>query len=167
MKMVNAALFSSASPEHYTPRHIWEAADDCMSGIHLDPCSNSLTEPNVAADSWYTKEMNGLNHFWYGNVFMNPPYGREIIVWVDYLVDQFRRGNTKQAIALLPARTDTQWFGRLSEFPVCFVKGRLKFSDSQNSAPFPSAIFALGIPTPRFAKHFEAIGRIYTPITPF
>jgi hypothetical protein len=137
-----------------------------MGHIDLDPCSNSHESPNVPAKYYYTKEMDGLSLDWFGNVYMNPPYGREIIVWVDYLVDQLRKGNIKQAIALLPARTDTKWFQRLSDYPVCFVNGRLKFGDATNSAPFPSAIFALGISSNKFAQHFEHIGRIYSPVTP-
>ena len=52
---------------------------------------------------------------------------------------------------LLPARTDTKWFHQfcmdanvVSE--VCFVKGRLKFGDQTNSAPFPSMVVTFGGP---------------------
>ena len=46
---------------------------------------------------------------------------------------------------LLPARTDTKWFHQFCldkerVSVVCFVKGRLKFGDQTNSAPFPSMI---------------------------
>ena len=44
---------------------------------------------------------------------------------------------------LVPARTDTAWWhdwvvGYATE--IRFVRGRLKFGGSKNSAPFPSAI---------------------------
>jgi hypothetical protein len=121
----------------------------------------------VPAGCHFTKEDNGLRIPWSGKVYMNPPYGTEIKFWVEKLVNHFIHVDIEQAIALLPARTDTKWFRKLSDYPVCFVNGRLKFGDATNSAPFPSAIFALGISSNKFAQHFEHIGRIYSPVTPF
>jgi hypothetical protein len=42
--------------------------------------------------------------------------------------------------ALLPARTDTKWFREyiLGKAEIRFIKGRLKFGDSEHSAHFPS-----------------------------
>lgn len=52
-------------------------------------------------------------------------------------------------VLLAHSRTDTRWFhdsvyGIANE--IRFVRGRLKFGDSRNSAPFPSlvAVFASG-----------------------
>jgi site-specific DNA-methyltransferase (adenine-specific) len=137
-----------------------------MGYITLDPCSNSHASPNVPATVHYTQGDNGLNHNWEGNVFLNPPYGRDIGVWTDYLVSQYMKGYVTKAIALVPARTDTQWFQRLFDFPVCFVNGRLKFGDAKNSAPFPSALIALGIDADTFADSFKSIGRVYIPNRP-
>lgn len=43
---------------------------------------------------------------------------------------------------LIPARTDTKRFHDyiLDKAEIRFVRGRLKFGDSENSAPFPSMI---------------------------
>ncbi len=43
---------------------------------------------------------------------------------------------------LLPARTDTKWFHEyvLHKAEIRFIKGRLKFGDGNNSAPFPSMV---------------------------
>lgn len=45
-------------------------------------------------------------------------------------------------VCLLPARTDTKWFHEYinGKAEIRFVKGRLKFGGSKNSAPFPSMI---------------------------
>ena len=45
---------------------------------------------------------------------------------------------------LIPARTDTRWFheyiyGR-KNVEIRFIRGRLKFGGSKNSAPFPSMV---------------------------
>lgn len=45
---------------------------------------------------------------------------------------------------LIPARTDTRWWheyiDKNPDAHVYFIKGRLKFGDGKNPAPFPSAI---------------------------
>lgn len=43
---------------------------------------------------------------------------------------------------LLPARTDTRWFHDYiyNRSEIRFIKGRLKFGGSRNSAPFPSMV---------------------------
>ena len=43
---------------------------------------------------------------------------------------------------LLPSRTDTRYFHEYIQHraEIRFIKGRLKFSDSKNGAPFPSML---------------------------
>jgi site-specific DNA-methyltransferase (adenine-specific) len=71
---------------------------------------------------------------------MNPPYGREVRLWIARAHSQAKKGNL--TVALLPARTDTKWFHDYiyGQHEVRFVKGRLKFGGSKNPAPFPSMI---------------------------
>ena len=75
------------------------------------------------------------------NVFVNPPYGREIGNWVEkaYKTNE-EHGNL--VVMLLPARTDTKWFHDFiyHKAEIRFIRGRLKFGDSKNSAPFPSMV---------------------------
>lgn len=161
-----AVHFSSASPEWYTPQHILEASKAVLYEIDCDPCSNSKKSPNVPARVHYTKEDDGLSKVWYGSVFLNPPYGNEISDWVERLVCLYEQGDVTDAIALLPARTDTQWFHLLcSQRPVlCFVKGRLKFSAHENSAPFPSVVAYFGDNSARFHQFFAPIGLVFSAV---
>jgi len=161
-----AVHFSSATPEHYTPREIIDATLACLEVIDLDPCSNSHETPNVPAERHYTQEDDGLAQNWYGAVYMNPPYGREISAWVEKLCAEHAAGNTTEAIALVPARTDTKWWQMLRDYPVCFVEGRLKFGQAEDSAPFPSAVFYLGNDIARFYYAFESIGDIWQRVEP-
>jgi hypothetical protein len=156
-----APLMTSETPEWYTPDHIISKVRMVLGDITLDPCSNSNTNPNVPALNHYTVEDNGLSQEWFGGVYMNPPYGDEIKEWVAKLVEAYELGNVDEAIALLPARTDTAWMRMLSDYPRCFVWGRLKFSGSENSAPFPSVVVYLGKDTAQFATVFQEIGDIY------
>jgi hypothetical protein len=68
---------------------------------------------------------------------MNPPYGREIGRWT---AKALRSGAL--VVGLLPARTDTRWFHDhiYGKAKIRFIKGRLKFGEAKDSAPFPSMI---------------------------
>jgi len=165
--MISNGLFTSETAEHYTPKQIIDLVIGTLGGIDLDPCSNSGDSPNIPAGEHYTQFENGLSRTWFGRVYMNPPYGREIGNWVRKLVSEFRAGNVRSAVALVPARVDTSWFGELYGFPICFIRGRLRFLDSngepQGSAPFPSAIVYMGNDSERFVREFENLGSIYGP----
>ena len=105
----------------------------------LDVCA--LPE-NAKCDKYFTPEIDGLKQDWNGTCFMNPPYGREIGKWVEKAYNESQKGNV--IVALLPARTDTKWFHDhiYMMYGVEFelLKGRLKFGNSKNSAPFPSMV---------------------------
>lgn len=73
-------------------------------------------------------------------MFCNPPYSK-IGEWVKKAFYEGRKDNTL-VVLLIPARTDTKYFHDyiLHRAEVRFIKGRLKFGDAKNSAPFPSMI---------------------------
>lgn len=72
--------------------------------------------------------------------FVNPPYGRELPKWIEKGYDEWLKGRT--VVFLVPSRTDTRWWHDfcMKADEMRFIKGRLKFDDQKNSAPFPSAI---------------------------
>ena len=149
---------SSATPEWSTPPSFVAFVVQVLESIDLDPCSNA--EKTIPAKCHFTQEEDGLSHDWYGRVYMNPPYGDIIGKWVKHLCREYAAGRTKEAIALVPARTDTQWFSLFSEFPQCFLRGRLKFGGGETSAPFPSVAIYLGPNVERFADVFSDIGKV-------
>lgn len=153
--------FSSESAEWYTPPAVIERVVTCLRSIDLDPCSNSASEPAVPAALHFTQEDDGLTRLWAGRVYMNPPYGREIDDWANKLCSEYAAGNVTEAIALIPARVDTDWFRRFRDAAVCFIDGRLKFSGHENSAPFPSAVVYLGERVNAFCAAFADIGDIW------
>jgi len=159
---VMRVMGSSESPEWYTPQEIVRLSIKLLGKIDLDPCSNSLETPHVPADKYYTKEMDGLSLPWEGTVYLNPPYGSEIPLWVEKLVKSYEYGVT-EAIALLPGRIDTNWFQPLYKHPqmlMCNVRGRLQYENSPYNAPFPNVIVYLGERRKEFIEHFRALGPI-------
>lgn len=111
----------------------------------LDPCSS---HENAKCRKHFTREDDGLKRSWKGEtVFMNPPYGREIADWMAKAYQESAAGVT--VVCLVPARTDTAWwhdYARRGE--IHEIRGRLKFGDGPNSAPFPSAVVIFRPPFP-------------------
>lgn len=85
--------------------------------------------------------MGGVTASWQGEtVFCNPPYS-DIATWVKKCHDEGCKPNTT-VVMLIPSRTDTRYFHNYiyQRSEIRFIKGRLKFGESKNSAPFPSMI---------------------------
>lgn len=77
-------------------------------------------------------------------MFCNPPYGRNIAKWVQKGFEEAQKPGTK-VVMLLPARTDTKWFHDYCvKGKIEFLKGRIKFGNADNPAPFPSMIVIFG-----------------------
>jgi len=134
---MNEALFSSNSDEWATPQEMFDKLD-AEFGFTLDPCA---TAENHKCGKYYTIEDDGLEKSWNGEtVFCNPPYS-QIDKWVEKAWYESRKDNTT-VVLLIPSRTDTKYFHNfiLNRSEIRFVKGRLKFGDSKNSAPFPSMV---------------------------
>lgn len=87
-----------------------------------------------------------------------------ILEWVTHLQNEWLARRTTMALVLMPARTDTRAWNVMSHNPVCFISGRLKFTgpdDIKNSAPFPSAVFAVGTGPALLYEHFSDLGPVY------
>ena len=135
--MINKALFSSNSDEWATPQDIYNKLDREFH-FDLDPCS---TIENHKTDLYFTVEQDGLKQNWAGHkVFCNPPYSN-ISKWVEKAFRESKNDHTI-IVLLIPARTDTRYFHNfiLNRAEIRFIKGRLKFGNQKNSAPFPSMI---------------------------
>lgn len=133
---MDKVLFSSKSVEWETPQWLYDKLDE-MFGFNLDVCA---TKDNAKCIHYWSKEDDALTKDWIGTCFMNPPYGREVYDWVKKAYTESKKhGST--IVCLLPARVDTRWWHEFcNDAEYKFLKGRLKFSNSDNSAPFPSVI---------------------------
>ena len=135
-----AVHFSSQTPEWPTPQWLFDALDKEF-GFSLDPCS---THGNAKCVKHFTREDDGLTKSWCDEVvFMNPPYGSEIAKWMAKGHEAaLYEGAT--VVWLVPARTDTTWWHKYAmKHEIRFLRGRLKFGDGKNSAPFPSALVVM------------------------
>lgn len=138
--MMNPVLFSSNSEEWETPQALFDALDQEFH-FGLDVCA---TDQNRKCDNFFDKKINGLEQNWggYGTIWCNPPYGSQIAAWCKKASEAAQAGHT--TVMLIPSRTDTRWFHeyiyKKPNVEVRFIKGRLRFGNAQNPAPFPNMI---------------------------
>ena len=125
MKMT-VGMFSSSSEHWATPKVLFQVLD---AEFHFndDPCPLHGVE-------------DGLSREWGSSTFINPPYGKAIVAWMKKALEESQKG--KLVVCLVPSRTDTRWWhdNVMKATEIRFLKGRLKFGDSKNSAPFPSVV---------------------------
>ena len=133
---VNSGMFSSKTDLWPTPQDFYDRLDEEFH-FETDVCA---LPSNAKAKKFYTPKIDGLTQTWSGVCWMNPPYGKVIPLWVEKAYRSAVNGAT--VVCLLPSRTDTRWFQDfcLKSSDIRFVRGRLRFGDGTNSAPFPSVV---------------------------
>jgi phage N-6-adenine-methyltransferase len=142
------ALFSGKYTEYGTPECLYH---ELNSKFHFTLDAATTEDNPLGTPKFYTKKDNGLTKSWAGeSVFLNPPYGRDISLWVRKAFDSIYvdRLKAKLVVLLLPCRMDTEWMHRYilhtKNSEIEFVRGRLKFKSihniKDNTAPFPSLI---------------------------
>lgn len=136
--MNTSLMFSSDKMDWTTPIELFKELDKEFH-FTLDPCS---THENALCEKHYTVDEDGLKQDWGGEtVYCNPPYGREVKHWVKKCYEESLKDNTT-IVLLIFARTDTKYFHDYiyKKAELRFIKGRLKFGNCKNSAPFPSIL---------------------------
>ena len=116
--------FSSATDHWSTPKDVYAALHQEFN-FNDDPCP--------------LNGVGGLDRPWGGVTFVNPPYSK-IKDWCKKAYQEYLNGKT--VVMLIPSRTDTKYWHEyiMKASEIRFIKGRLKFGDAKNSAPFPSCI---------------------------
>lgn len=163
-----SVLHSSASNEWYTPARYLEAVREVMGGIDLDPASNPLANETIKAATFYTQETDGFNREWRGRVFLNPPYGHEDgesnqARWSAKLIEEYQSGRVTEAILLVNATTDREWFKPLWDYLLCFTDHRIRFytPEGEGNSPTHGNVFVyFGPHIDRFCTVFGRFGAI-------
>lgn len=165
-----AANYSSASVEWYTPVCYLDAVREVLGDIDLDPASSEQANQTVRADRIFTKEDDGLARDWFGRVFLNPPYGRiaggESLAgaFCAKAIEQFEAGKIDAGIILVNSLHSQSWQAPLYDFPVCFVDHRIQFASADgevNKSPtFQNIFIYLGRDIGKFAASFDRFGYV-------
>ena len=161
---LSRVVFGRASDEWATPRDLFDALDaefhfaldaaatsgNALCKVWLGPDSEFASRMDALKNDWCATLMQGCFERWSlepGAIWLNPPYS-QCRAFIAKAAAEAQRGCT--VVCLVPSRTDTRWWHahvwddeRNALRPgveVRFIKGRLKFGNSTNSAPFPSVI---------------------------
>lgn len=165
-------LMGSDETEWGTPVPFFKSIDDifgfeldvCATAKNAKVDKYISPDENAFETPWIV-EGKSMIHVW-----MNPPYGRREIKcpfpfdkckkkkcekrgyhitedipgvgdWIERAIQQSDENGTT-VVALLPSRTDTDWFQSVFTHAkaICFVRGRVKFEGAKDIAPFPSVL---------------------------
>ena len=139
MGEVNQGMMTSNTYEWGTPQWLFDQLAEEFGGFDLDPCATDL---NAKCERYFALADDGLAQKWTGKVYMNPPYGRGIDLWMKKAYEASLAGAL--VVCLVPARTDTAWWHDYAAHgDVRFLRGRLHFdgvAEKGHNAPFPSAV---------------------------
>lgn len=127
MEMKHKVHFSSSHDNWSTPPKVYAELNKRFN-FNYDPCPIGM-EGGV----------DGLKTEWGTRCFVNPPYSN-LKAWCKKSYEESLKG--KLVVMLIPSRTDTKAWHEycMKADEIIFIKGRLKFGESKNSAPFPSAV---------------------------
>lgn len=154
--MKNFNTTTANNDEWLTPPEIIAS----LGAFDLDPCA-PITRPWDTATTHYTKLDEGLSKPWQGRVWLNPPYGRDVFLWLAKL------HRHKSGLALIFARTETAGFHKhiwSTANAIFFFKGRLRFHHVDGSrggtANAPSCLVSYGAGDTEYIIHAAKTGRI-------
>ena len=145
--------------EWSTPSAVFDPLQQEFGPFDLDPAA---ADWNAKAPSYYTIETRGERSPWFGKVWLNPPYGDDVKVFLRHGVQYLDSGACSLIVALLPVRTAPVWFHDLVRpraAEIRFWRGRIRFlrlpgslcktceqkrkQTCTCSAPFPSMVVVM------------------------
>jgi len=109
----------------------WETPQDFFDTLDaefhftLDVCATTET---AKCKHFYSPEEDSFSQPWYGKCWMNPPYNRNIGLWLKKAYEFAQHGVT--VVCLIQGRSnDTKWWHEyvMKASEIRFIKGRLQF----------------------------------------
>lgn len=159
---------TSGDVEYYTPGEIVAAARRVMGGIDLDPASSALANATVQARQYFTKDADGLQRQWYGNLWMNHPFSRDDNPrWINKLCTEYEASRINQACCITFAATSEGWFQPLFAYPMCFLCPRTNYylpdGSKKTGVTKGSVVTYLGANVIGFVQEFAGLGSVMLP----
>lgn len=150
--------------EWYTPAHYIALARMVLGDIDLDPASTEQANKTVKACEYFDKHRNGLLQYWYGRVWLNPPYSQPLISkFIGKLLMEWDSGRITECLALCHNYSDSIWFQDAASVAnaICFTQGRIRFHEPNGKAAKPTqgqAFFYFGPKVEIFRDIFGRVG---------
>jgi len=132
---------------------------DRLGPFDLDPCACD-PQPWPTARKMITINEDGLLYLWHGFVWLNPPYGKSLGIWLNQLALH------NNGIALVFARTETRAFQRFVwpfASTILFLYGRLTFylpngSPAKHNSGGPSVFIGYGSEAKKRLQQCQDLG---------
>jgi len=112
-----------------------------MGTIDLDPFScymaNNRPEGRIA-NEYHDSDCNTLDHPWFGNVWMNHPFGRKYNTdCISKIVFEAERRDRVMSwgLCITFASTSEKWFAPLLRYPQFYFTGRINYLDPLTMQP--------------------------------
>jgi len=158
------------SDSWFTPKIYTKMASEVMGAIDLDPFSSGSANKRVKAKRYFDIQSDAFKQFWFqdqGRVFMNPPYGRQILdKAVNTFLSNWNNESITQAIVLVNNATETNWFQSLMESSsaMCFPRKRIAFETDDGKHVSGNTrgqvFFYYGHRQDKFSNIFNSIGAV-------
>lgn len=140
-------MFSSKKEDWETPQLLFDELNKKYK-FNWDLASS---DANTKCVNHFTVDDDSLSQDWSaleGNLWLNPPYGRELKHWVKKAYES-SINRDGALVMLIPSRTDTSYWHDyiFDKAQIKFIRGRLKFENggaASQPAPFPSALIVYG-----------------------
>lgn len=156
------------SDDYATPVNIWRPLSRSVGGFDLDPASGAESTP--IAEKRYTKEDDGLSKPWFGDVWLNPPFGdpsgtgsggRER--WLKKARNEVSRDAVNLVTVLLPVDTSTEWFHQhvVDADTICFLSSRPQFEGESVHTGFACMIVVYGQTPEEMTRTLETMGAVF------
>lgn len=142
--------------------HIYEA----FGPVDLDPCSHEASPVLARRYIRLADGGDGLAEPWDGDlVYVNPPYSR-LLVWLRRAYEQWRTGNARTVVCLVPVRTDSALFQEVLSLDadIFLLKGRVPFLDlsgRRQHTPFSLMLVTLGATIEQKARLARLVAGIW------
>ena len=155
----------------HTPSVFTDAARKVMGSIDLDPFTSVQANKHIKADLIMTEADDAFSREWAltdnQTVWMNPPYSRGASSKaVERFLEQYDNGAFAQAVVLMNASTDTNWFHQMINVAsaFCLTKGRISFEDAGGKKSSGNTkgqvFFYFGNKAKTFKKTFSEYGYV-------
>lgn len=157
-------LNSAERDKRFTPQHFLDVIHQVWGSIDLDPCGHRESPVEAQSRIFLEDGGDGLRDEWSGRLaFVNPPFS-QAQKWLKRADEMWSAGKVEIVVALVPARTDGNYFhDRLSQVAdIGLLRGRFHFSrgegqqDRATRAPFPLMLVTWGASAKELA-HFEEL----------
>jgi hypothetical protein len=153
-----------AEGDFYTHPKLIAAARAAMGSIDLDPASCREANSVVGAGAYFSFHENGLLKDWYGNVWLNPPFGNWG-EWAPKAVAEWNAGHVEQMCLLGSSRVSTaqQFHPIVRTADALFIAcGRFAFWGPKAVSPDEGHfVFYFGAHHERFRDAFSDLGTVF------